>query len=149
MEENGKKHRIEYIPAAPGVVLSEMAKYRLTSLVPLGRLTTDTAIRYYLSKIFDVSWVDFERDYIAFMPVLLNEQAYAQLNLHRVVSDSGIVDWVHKDKLRDEGFELIPSNRSKGRLIVKDYKMYFFDFEKECSLTVEDFRKYKLERVIP
>ena len=149
MVENGSKKRVIHIPAAPGVVLSEMAKYRLTSIVPVGRLTTDTAIRNYLSKLFDVSWVDFERDYIAFMPVLMNEQAFTQLNLHRIVSDSGIVDWAHKDKLRDEGFELVPSNRSKGNLMVMDYKKYLFDFDKECQLTIDDFKKYKLDRKAP
>ena len=47
-----------------------------------------------------------------------------------------------------EGFELVPSKRSKGEYRVVDYKKYLYDFEKECSLVLEDFIKYKLDRDI-
>lgn len=144
MEEN-KTCKHVYIPAAPHVTLSETAKYQLLMLVPRGRLTTDTAIRSYLAKMFGVHGVEFERVYDETARMTWEDESRKRLNLHREVSDSGIINPGCEDELREEGFELIPSNRSKGNLRVKDFKRYLFDFEKECTLTIKDFKKYKKE----
>ena len=55
---------------------------------------------------------------------------------------------IMEEQLMAEGFELVPSKRSKGEYRVVDYKKYLYDFEKECSLVLEDFIKYKLDRDI-
>lgn len=143
-----KKCVVEYRPAAPGVCLSEMAKYYLSSMVPCGRLTRDKDIRNALAKLFGVSWVSFERDYVQMMQVLWDDTAIQSWNRHRIVSDGGNVYPLMEDQLRAEGFELLPSKRSKGEYRVVDYKKYLYDFEKECSLVLEDFIKYKLDRDI-
>lgn len=139
---------VEYRPAAPGVHLSEMAKYRLSSLVPKGRLTRDKDIRNALAKLFGVSGVSFERDYAQMLQIVWDDTAMQSCNRHRIVSDGGNVYPLLENELRAEGFELIPSKRSKGQYRVVDYKKYLYDYEKECSLVLEDFIQYKLDRDI-
>ena len=146
MENEQRKCVVEYRPAAPGMYLSEMAKYHLSSMVPCGRLTRDKDIRTALAKLFGVSWVSFERDYAQMMQVLWDDTVMRSWNRHRIVSDGGNVYPLMEDQLRAEGFELVPSKRSKGEYRVVDYKKYLYDFEKECSLILEDFIKYKIDR---
>ena len=52
MEKEQRKCVVEYRPAAPGVYLSEMAKYHLSSRGPYGRITRDKDIRNALAKLF-------------------------------------------------------------------------------------------------
>lgn len=140
-----KKCVVEYRPAAPGLYLSEMAKYHLSSMVPRGRLTRDKDIRNVLAKLFGVSWVVFERDYAEIVKSVWDDTVMQSWNRHRIVSDGGNVYPFMEDQLRAEGFELVPSKRSKGEYRVVEYKKYFYDFERECSLILEDFIKYKLD----
>ena len=67
MENEQRKCVVEYRPAAPGMYLSEMAKYHLSSMVPYGRITRDKDIRNALAKLFGVSRVSFEREYAQMM----------------------------------------------------------------------------------
>lgn len=69
MENEQRKCVVEYRPTAPGMYLSETAKYHLSSMVPCGRLTRDKDIRNALAKLFDVSWISFECDYAQMMRV--------------------------------------------------------------------------------
>ena len=149
MDEKKTECNREYFPAAPGVTLTDGAKFKLMELVFFGRLTTDSVIRKYLAKLFGVHHVDFEMDPMEVMLKAKKNELWILPNSHREVSDSGIIKPLCEDKLREEGFELIPSNRSKGNLRVKDFKKHLFDFEKECTLTAEDFEKYKLDRYAP
>lgn len=146
MENEQRKCVVEYRPAAPEMYLSEMAKYHLSSMVPCGRLTRDKDIRNALAKLFGVSWVGFERDYAQMMRVLWDDTVMCSWNRHRIVSDGGNVYPLMEEQLRAEGFELVPSKRSKGEYRVVDYKKYLYDFEKECSLVLEEFIKYKIDR---
>lgn len=98
---------VEYRPAAPGVRLSEMAKYHLSSLVPKGRLTRDKDIRNALAKLFGVSWVSFERDYAQMLQIVWDDTAMQSWNRHRIVSDGG-----NAFEYRDEVSELILSGLS-------------------------------------
>ena len=52
MEKEQRKCVVEYRPAEPGVYLSEMVKYHLSSRVPYGRITRDKDIRNALAKLF-------------------------------------------------------------------------------------------------
>lgn len=148
MENEQRKCVVEYRPAAPGMYLSEMAKYHLSSIVPCGRLTRDKDIRTALAKLFGVSWGSFERDYAQMVRVLWDDTVMRSWNRHRIVFDGGNVYPLMEDQLRAEGFELVPSKRSKGEYTVVDYKKYLYDFEKECSLVLEDFIKYKIDRYV-
>lgn len=140
-----KKCVVEYRPAAPGVHLSEMAKYHLSSLVPKGWLTRDKDIRNALEKLFGVSWVGFERDYAQMLQIVWDDTAMQSWNRHRIISDGGNVYPLLEDELRAEGFELVPSKRTKGEYRVVDYKKYLCDYENECLLVLEDFIQYKLD----
>ena len=143
-----QNYKVEYRPAAPGVYLSEMAKYHLSSMVPKGRLTRDKDIRNVLAKLFGVSWVSFERDYVEMLQIIQDKEAMKSWNRHRIVSDGGNVYPLFEDELRAEGFMLVPSKRSIGEYRVVDYKKYLYDFEKEGLLVLEDFVKYKIDRDI-
>ncbi len=145
MEENKRTCMVKYIPASPCATFSETAKHELMKQVPCSRLTTDKAMRKYLAKVFDMPRAEFEEDPFEILKgITKNPEYLAEENRHRVVSDSGIVYPGYEDKLRSEGFELIPSARSKGNLQVKDFKKYLFDFEKECTLTKGELKKYQI-----
>ena len=108
MEKEQRKCVVEYRPAEPGVYLSEMAKYHLSSRVPYGRITRDKDIRM--------------------MQILWDDTAMQSWNRHRIVSDGGNVYPFMEEQLMAEGFELVPSKRSKGEYRVVDYKKYLYDF---------------------
>lgn len=148
MEKNQCTGKVEYIPAAPGITLSEMAKYHLSALVPRGRLTRDKDIRRVLAKLFGVSWVEFEPDYAQLLQIVWDTKAMEALNRHRIVSDGGHVYPMMEDKLREEGLELVPSKRSKGAFRVANFTKYLYDFEKECSLDIEIFKQYQMHQDI-
>ena len=80
MENEQRKCVVEYRPAALGMYLSEMAKYHLSSMVPCGWLTRDKDIRTALAKLFDVSWLSFERDYAQMMQVLWDDTVMRSWN---------------------------------------------------------------------
>lgn len=146
MEEKNRTCAVQYIPASPCVVLSEMVKYELLRYVPAGRLTTNSAMLKYLAKLFNQPRAEFEYEPFKMAAAMNSEKFRKEDNSHRMVSDGGFVDPGSEEKLRAEGFEVIPSPQSKYSLKVKDFKKYLFDFEKECPLTREMLAEYQINR---
>lgn len=141
MLEN-RERRVICIPAKPGLVMSETAKYKLTALIPTGKLTTVTSMEKYLAKLFAVHWVHFKPDYQRMFSMIMSGAKIEYPNKHRVVSDAGFVYPSEEQHLINEGFELVEDQRSNSSLKVKDFKNYLFDFGTECDLGRKDFEGY-------
>jgi len=114
--------------------------------VPSGRLARDKDIRAFLTKKFDVNFVEFETPYHRYVLPGYIYQILDHIPLHRLVSTNGYVnDPIQQvERLQEEGFEILPA---KGNYAprVKDYKKFMFDFEKETDIDVSILQKVNEE----
>ena len=140
-----RERKVVCIPAKSGVVMSELAKYKLSALVPAGKLTTETEMEKYLVKLFETNWVHFRSDSAIMMQYLLNGGSIESFNRHRIISDGGFAAILDEEKLLSEGFEFVSDQRTKYGLKIKDFKNYLFDFEKECKFQRKDFEEFITE----
>lgn len=125
--------RVTYIPAKPGIELSETVLFYMISLVPKGKLTRTVDIETYLARRLNTNWVSFRRDFVFnndFINEYLNKGTmYFDVPLHRNVSDRGLIDKRYEDILKQEGFNLVESKVSRYSFKVQNYKDYLFKFE--------------------
>lgn len=125
--------RVTYIPAKPGIELSETVLFYMISLVPKGKLTRTVDIETYLARRLNTNWVSFHRDFVFnndFINEYLNKGTiYFDVPLHRNISDRGLVDKRYEDDLKQEGFTLVESKVSSYSLKVQNYKKYLFNFD--------------------
>ena len=122
-----------YIPAKPGIELSETVLFYMISLVPKGNLTRTVDIETYLARRLNTDWISFRRDFVFnndFVNEYLNKGTiYFDVPLHRNISDRGLVDKRYEDDLKQEGFNLVESRVSRYSLKVQNYKKYLFNFD--------------------
>ena len=132
--------RVTYIPAKPGIELSETVLFYMISLVPKGKLTRTVDIETYLARRLNTNWVSFRRDFVFnndFINEYLNKGTiYFDVPLYRNISDRGLVDKRYEEDLKQEGFNLVESKVSRYSLKVQNYKDYFFNFE-EANIDID------------
>lgn len=149
---NNAMNRVE-IPAKPEIKLSWEVYDYLVWIVPKGKLTTDEAIREFLSKTLNCGCIDFELPVIKYSTVKGFAEGLAQLvPRHRIVSKQGyIVNPLSADKIREEGLELEEPKGNRGHK-VKNYKKFFFHYEDVECLDAEfilRIQKEGIEHFIP
>lgn len=107
-------------------------------LVPEGKLTTDAAIRDFLSKILNCGHIDFELPIIKISTVNGFAQSLVEIiPHHRIVSSMGYVsNPLNVEKLIKEGFEIEEPKGSREPR-VKNHKKYLFCYETVENLNAE------------
>ena len=136
--------KVTYIPAKPGIELSETVLFYMLSLVPKGKLIRDEDIENYLAKKFNTNWVRFKRD-LVFNNDFINEylshrDTYFSVPQHRKISSRGLVDKRYAEDLEREGFLLVESKVSRYSMRVINYKDALFNYE-EANIDMDVIRK--------
>ena len=147
------KYKQTFMPSKPEISLSREVYDYLVWLVPEGKLTTDAAIRDFLSKISDCGWIDFELPIIKLSTVDGFAQRLVEIvPHHRIVSSMGYVsDPSNVEKLIKEGFEIEAPKGNRG-FRVKNHKKHLFCYETVENLNSEfiaRIQKEGIERFIP
>ena len=130
---NEGQEKYIYIPAKPGIELSETVLFYMVSLVPKGKLTTMEDIECFLAKKLNTERIEFSRDYV-FNHDFINEytskrDTYFNVPLHRNVSSRGLVEKRYAEDLKREGFIIEETKVSTSSMKVRDYKRYLISFE--------------------
>lgn len=145
---NDIKPKYTVMPEKPDIKLSSEVYDYLVWLVPEGKLTTDEAIRDFLSKTLNCGWIDFE------LPIIKNSTikgfATKLVELvphHRIVSVQGYIsNPLNNDKLIKEGFELDEPKGNRGYR-VKNHKKQLFNYEAVENLNAEFIMRVQNEGI--
>jgi hypothetical protein len=136
--------KVTYIPANPGIELSETVLFYMLSLVPEGKLTRDEDIENYLAKKLNTHRVIFKRDLVFnndfIKENLSHRDTYFRVPQHRKVSSRGLVDKRYAEDLEREGFLLVESKVSRYSMRVINYKDALFNYE-EANIDMDVIRK--------
>ena len=142
-----------FMPSKAEISLSREVYHYFVWLLPDGKLTTDDAIRDFLSKILDCGWIDFELPIIKISTVNGFAQSLVKIvPHHRIVSSMGYVsDPSNVEKLIKEGFE-IEAPKGNRDFRVKNHKKHLFCYETVENLNAEfimRIQKEGIEHFIP